>query len=148
MLTKAFDTSQDPQIPKVQKKRRRPSKGKANIAKKIHIDGMLDDEWNYDFDKGTNSDEEHVGLVQWCVALSLHGASFDVGFNHGGDLDASLDHGINGLDVDFDHGATLGHGLHHGAGFNDGLDHDIALWWWSWSWCCSIKIRRRFMKCR
>jgi len=44
MLTKAFDTSQDPKIPKVQKKKRGPSKGKAKIAKKIHIDCILDDE--------------------------------------------------------------------------------------------------------
>jgi len=115
MLTKAFDTSQGPQIPKVEKKKRGPSKGKAKFAKKIHIDGMLDDEWNYDFDNDINSDEKHVGLVQWCVVLSFHGVGFDVGFNHGADFDTSLDHGINGLDVDFDHGATLDHGLDHGV---------------------------------
>jgi len=50
-------------------------------------------------------------LVQWCVALSFHGASFDVGLNHGADLDANFDHRINGLDVDFDNGATLDHGV-------------------------------------
>jgi hypothetical protein len=41
MLTKAFDTSQDPQIPKVQKNKRGPSTGKAKIAKKIYIDGYV-----------------------------------------------------------------------------------------------------------
>ncbi len=84
---------------------------------------MLDDEWNYDFDNGTNNDEEHVGFVQWCVALSFDGAGLDVGLNHGGDLDTNIDHGINGLDIGFDHGATLD----DGAGLNDGLDHGIAL---------------------
>ncbi len=120
-------------MPKVQKKKTRPSKGKAKIPKKIHIDGMLDDEWNYDFDNGINSDEEHVGFIQWCATLSFHG----VGFNHGGDLDTNLDHDINALDVGFDHGATLddgvddgaglNDGVDDGAGLNDGLDHDIAL---------------------
>jgi hypothetical protein len=42
MLTKVFDTSQDPQVPKVQKKKIGPSRGKAKIAKKIHIHGMSD----------------------------------------------------------------------------------------------------------
>ncbi len=84
---------------------------------------MLDYEWNYDFDNGINSDEGHIGFVQWCAILSFHGVSLDVGLNHGGDLDTNLDHGINGLDVGFDHGATLDDGV----GLNDGIDHDIAL---------------------
>jgi len=37
MLTKAFDTSQGPQIPKVQKKKRGPLKGKAKVAKKYTL---------------------------------------------------------------------------------------------------------------
>ncbi len=118
MLTKVFDTSQDPQVPKVQKKKIGPSRGKAKIAKKIHIHGMSDYEWNYDFDNGINSDEKHISYVQWCATLSFHGVSLDVGLNHGGDLDTNLDHGINGLDVGFDHGATLD----DGAGLNDGID--------------------------
>jgi len=63
-LTKAFDTSKDPQIPKLEKKKRGPPTRKAKGVAKIQIDDLLDDEQSFDFESsGTDSNEEHSGLA-------------------------------------------------------------------------------------
>ncbi len=104
----------------------------------------MDDEWSYDFENGINNYEKHADSIQWCATFSSHGVGLDVGLNHGGDLHASLDHGISGLEVGLDHGTSgldigfddggalddvdgLDNGLDHGATLDDGLDHGVAI---------------------
>ncbi len=132
-------------------------KGEGKRCKENTIDDTLDDEWNYDFENGIDSDEEHVDSIQWCATFSSHGVGLDVGLNHGGDLDANLDHGISGFEVGFFHGINdldatfdggdafddsfvhndgdvfydgviaLDHGLDHGDAPDDGLNHGVAI---------------------
>ncbi len=56
----------------------------------------MDDEWNYDFDNGTNSDEEHVGFDHGDVPNDGldHGATFDGGLNDGLDHNIAFDDGV------------------------------------------------------
>jgi hypothetical protein len=63
-LTNAFDTSKDPQIPKLEKKKRAPPTRKARGFAKIQIDDLLDDEQSFDFESsGTDNNEDHPGLA-------------------------------------------------------------------------------------
>jgi hypothetical protein len=63
-LTRAFDTSKDPQIPKLEKKKIPPPTRKAKGATKIQIDDLLHDEQSFDFESSsTNNNEKHYGLV-------------------------------------------------------------------------------------
>ncbi len=96
-------------------------KGEGKRCKENTIDDILDDEWSYDFENDIDSDEEHVDSIQWCATFSSHGAGLNVGFNHGGDLDADLNHGISGLEVGLDHGTSdLDVSFDDGGAFDDG----------------------------
>ncbi len=61
-LMKAFDTSQNPEISKLGKKKPTP-KRKAKVIVKIQINDLLDDEQSYDLESGINSEEELSNLV-------------------------------------------------------------------------------------
>jgi hypothetical protein len=83
-LTRAFNTSKDHQIPKLDKRKRAPPPPltrKAKGAAQIQFDDLLDDEQSFDFESScTDSDEEHSSLIRWSTCVSFqHGFGADDG---------------------------------------------------------------------
>jgi hypothetical protein len=71
-LTKTFDVSKEPYLPKLKMNKPIVPKGiSAKTPKKSIVDNLLEDQNSWDFDSDTNNDEENDGLVQWCAFFQL-----------------------------------------------------------------------------
>ncbi len=69
-LTKAFDVSKEPELPKPNKNKPSVPKGSStNTPKKVIAEELLEDQTSWDFDSDTNNDEENDGLVRWCASF-------------------------------------------------------------------------------